>query len=64
MIYTKHFLGAGQCSAWRHDSKESACNAEDLGLIPGSVMQPWGRECNMLQYSFLENHMTEETSGL
>ena len=46
------------------DSKESACNAEDLGLIPGSVMQPWGRECNILQYSCVENPMTDETSGL
>ena len=26
------------------DSKESACNAEDLGLIPGSGRTPWRRE--------------------
>ena len=28
------------------DSKESACNAGDLGLIPGLVGKiPWRREC-------------------
>ena len=26
------------------DSKESACNVEDLGSIPGSGKIPWGRE--------------------
>ena len=39
------------------DSKESACNAGDLGLIPG-----WGRSSGegkgyRLQYSDLENSM-------
>ena len=39
------------------DGKESACNAGDMGLIPGS-----GRSCgegngNPLQYSCLENFM-------
>ena len=27
------------------DSKESACNAGDLGSIPGSGRFPWRREC-------------------
>ena len=26
------------------DSKELACNAEDLGLVPGSRRFPWRRE--------------------
>ena len=30
--------------ATREDSKESACNARDLGLIPGSRRFPWRRE--------------------
>ena len=38
--------------------KESACNAEDLGLIPWSGRSP--REGNRypLQYSYLENSMS------
>ena len=46
------------------DGKASAYNAGDLGLIPGS-----GRSCgegngNPLQYSCLENSMTEEPNRL
>ena len=37
------------------DSKESACNAEDLGLIPGSGRSPGEGNGNSLQYSCLEN---------
>ena len=37
------------------DSKESACNAEDLGSIPGLGRSPG--EGNPLQYSCLENSM-------
>ena len=40
------------------DSKESACNAGDLGLIPG-----WGKspgEGNPIQYSCLENSVDRE----
>ena len=37
------------------DSKESACNAGDLGLIPGSGRSPGGGHGNPLQYSCLEN---------
>ena len=37
------------------DSKESACNAGDLGLIPGLGRAPGGEHGNPLQYSCLEN---------
>ena len=39
------------------DSKESACNAGDLGLIPGSGRAPGEGNGNLLQYSCLENYM-------
>ena len=48
----KDFLG---CS----DGKESTCNKEDLGLIPGSGRSPGGGNGNLLQYSFLENPMDQ-----
>ena len=37
------------------DGKESACNARDLGLIPGLGRSPGGGHGNPLQYSCLEN---------
>ena len=37
------------------DSKESACNANDLSLIPVSGRSPEERYGNPLQYSCLEN---------
>ena len=37
------------------DSKESACNAGDMGLIPGLGRSPGGGHSNPLQYSCLEN---------
>ena len=37
------------------DSKESACNIGDLGLIPGLERSPGGGHGNPLQYSCLEN---------
>ena len=37
--------------------KESACYAEDPGLIPGLGRSPGGGNCNPLQYSCLENPM-------
>ena len=37
------------------DSKEPACNAGDLGLIPGLGRTPGGGHGNPLQYSCLEN---------
>ena len=39
------------------DSKESSCNAGDLGLIPGSGRSPGERIGYPLQYSGLENSM-------
>ena len=37
--------------------KESACNAGDLGLIPGLGISPGEGNGNPLQYSCLENPM-------
>ena len=39
------------------EGKESACNAGDLGLIPGLGRSPGGGHWNPLQYSCLENPM-------
>jgi len=39
------------------DGKESACNAEHPGLIPGMGGFPGGGKGNPLQYSCLENPM-------
>ena len=39
------------------DDKESACNAADLGLIPGSGRSPEEANGNPLQHSCLENPM-------
>ena len=45
------------------DSKESACNAGDLGLIPVSGRSPGEGNGNPLQYSCLENPMDGEAWG-
>ena len=37
------------------DSKESACNVGDSGLIPSLGRSPGGGNVNPLQYSCLEN---------
>ena len=42
------------------DGKESACNAVDLGSIPGSGRSPGEGNGNPLQYSYLENPMDGE----
>ena len=42
------------------DGKESACNAGDLGSIPGAGRSPGERNGNPLQYSCLENSMDRE----
>ena len=39
------------------DGKESACNLEDQGLIPGSGSFPGEENDNPLLYSCLENSM-------
>ena len=46
-MYTDFSVGKG--------TKESACNAGDLGSIPGMGRSPGGRHGNPLQYSCLEN---------
>ena len=48
--FTLGFLGGP-------DSKESACNAGDLGLIPGLGRFPEEGNGNPLQYSCLDNPM-------
>ena len=39
------------------DGKESACNAEDPGSIPGSRRVPGEGNGNAFHYSYLENSM-------
>ena len=46
------------------DGKGSAYNAGDLGLILGSGRSPGEENGKLLQYSCLENSMTEEPVGL
>ena len=41
------------------DDKESACNAEDPGSIPGSGRSPGEWDGYPLQYSSLENSMDQ-----
>ena len=42
------------------DGKESACNAEDWGSIPGFGISPGEGNSHSLQYFCLENPTTEE----
>ena len=48
LAYLKGFPGGT-------DSKESTCNAGDLGLIPGLGRSPGGGHGNPLQYFSLKN---------
>ena len=45
------------------DSKASACDAGDLGLIPGLGRSPGEGNGNPLQYSYLENPMGSQRAG-
>ena len=54
LISCLQFLGGS-------DSKASACNSRDLGLIPGSGRSPGEGNGNPLQYSCLENSMNGGT---
>ena len=45
------------------DSKESACNAGDLGSIPELGRSPRERNGNPLQYSCLDNSKDREEPG-
>ena len=46
------------------DGKASACNARDLGLIPGLGRSPGEGNGNPLQYSCLENPMVGDPGRL
>ena len=54
-IYTLLYLRCGFPGV--SDSEESACNAGDLGSIPGLGRPPGEGNGNPLQYSCLENFM-------
>ena len=51
-------------TTWWLSGKESACNAEDAGLLSGSVRSPGDGNGNSLQYSYLVNPMAEESGRL
>ena len=50
------------CFPGGSDGTESACNAEDPGLIPGSGISPGEGNGDSLQYSCLENPMDRGAS--
>ena len=50
-------------SRWQ-SGEESACQEEDMGLIPGLGRSPEGGNGNPLQYSCLRNAWTEKPGGL
>ena len=54
-IWAFHFISPGFPGG--SDSKESACNAEDLGSFPGSGRSPGEGNGYSLQYSSLETSM-------
>ena len=57
-IYAAHECKAGfPCGS---ESKAAACNAGELGLIPGSGRSPGEGNGNPLQYSCLENPIDRE----
>ena len=49
------------CSPGDSDHKKSACNAGDLGLIPGLGRSLGDRNCSPLQFSCLDNSMDRGT---
>ena len=51
------YLHLHSCFPGGSDSKESACNTEDPGLIPRLRRSPGEGNSNLLQYSCLENPM-------
>ena len=52
-----YFLSVNKGYPGGSDSKESTCNAGDLGSILGLGRSPGGGHGNPLQYSYLENPM-------
>ena len=45
------------------DGKESTCNADDLGSIPGSGRSSGGGYSNLIHYSYLENPHGQKSLG-
>ena len=62
LIWTRIYLTKG-FPRWL-SGKESACNAGDMGSIPGSGRFPRERNANPFQYSCLENPWTEGPHGV
>ena len=56
-IFQARVLERGAIALAAADSKESACNVEDLGSILGSGRFPEEGNSNPVQYSCLENPM-------
>ena len=61
---TEYHIGTGQSFPRSSVGKESACNAGDLGSIPGSGRSPGEGNGNPLQCSCLENPMDKEAGKL
>ena len=61
-IYTLLFIYTFVIWGFRNgsDGRESACNAGDLGTIPGSERSPGGGNGNLLQDSCMESSMGRE----
>ena len=59
-----YFLSVNKGYPGGSDSKESTCNAEDLGLIPGLGGSPGEGKDYPLQYSGLENLMDSIVHGV
>ena len=60
MLLSKYYFPPGKLlypQGFLAGSEESACNAGDLGLIPGLERSPGEGNGNPLQYSWLENSM-------
>ena len=62
MAWVQNSVLIGKCLGFPggSDSKESTCNAGDLGSIPGLGRSSGGGPGNPLQYSCLENPMDRE----
>ena len=58
LVFVNHFFWLGFPGST--GSKESACNAGDLGLIPGSGRFPGEGNGNPLQYSCPRNSMDRD----
>ena len=54
---TIQLVNSGKGFPGGSDGIESACNAGDMGLIPGLGIFPGEGNGNPLQYSYLENSM-------